>query len=192
MIRGNNTRIFALKRPTYSRTTDAAITGWGAVFEGMEEVVEEVVRLEEWSGIWNLKYSNQREVAAVLIGLRSMRIYFPKGIAIIVCRSARTCSKASIGCAGELFCFGGFLLVTIRFFCVKNRFATCHVTSVRPRAPVQLFTTFGGTSSGEIIVNSGSSRSISKIRRNAFTNVGYGCAVTSSAFCGIKLAQYSV
>ncbi|KAA6376515.1 MAG: hypothetical protein EZS28_027959 [Streblomastix strix] len=28
--------------------------------------------------------------------------------------------------------------------------------------------------------------------RNAFTNVGCGCAATSSRFCGTKLAQFGV
>jgi hypothetical protein len=40
MIRENNPRIFALRTPTYSLTTDAAITGWGAVLEGMERAGE--------------------------------------------------------------------------------------------------------------------------------------------------------
>ncbi|KAA6384702.1 MAG: hypothetical protein EZS28_019771, partial [Streblomastix strix] len=51
---------------------------------------------------------------------------------------------------------------------------------------------FGGTSSGVAIVQSGSSGSISKFWRNAFTNVGCGCAATCSRFCGTKFAKFGV
>ncbi|KAA6367578.1 MAG: hypothetical protein EZS28_036896 [Streblomastix strix] len=84
VIRQNNPRMFALRASTYRQTTDAAITGGGAVLEGMEEVREQVMRVGKWSRIWNLKSSNYRKIAAVLMGLSSMRNYFPKWIATIV------------------------------------------------------------------------------------------------------------
>ncbi|KAA6378608.1 MAG: hypothetical protein EZS28_025868 [Streblomastix strix] len=51
---------------------------------------------------------------------------------------------------------------------------------------------FGGTSSGVAIVYSGSSGSIFKFWRNAFTNVGCGCAATCSGFSGTNFAQFDV
>ncbi|KAA6356151.1 MAG: hypothetical protein EZS28_048322, partial [Streblomastix strix] len=51
---------------------------------------------------------------------------------------------------------------------------------------------FGSTSSGVVIVQSGSSESISTFWRNVFTKVGCGCAATCSGFCGYKFAWFGV
>ncbi|KAA6387267.1 MAG: hypothetical protein EZS28_017208 [Streblomastix strix] len=126
----------------------------------------------------------------------------------LVSRYAKTWSKASIACTGGLFCFGGFLRVTksVAALACCQASTTCSSDGSSaqksicdascPDSPAKstrvAVIEFGGTSSGAAIVQIGTSGSISKFRRNAFTNVGCGCSATYSGFCGTKFAQFGV
>ncbi|KAA6390541.1 MAG: hypothetical protein EZS28_013933 [Streblomastix strix] len=125
-----------------------------------------------------------------------------------VSRSVRTWSKARIGCAGGLLCFGGFLRVTKSVAALARCLAstTCSSDGYSAQKPIcnvscpdspakstrPAVIAFGSTSSGAAIVQSWSSGSISKFQRNAFTYVGCGCVAICSGFCGTKFAQFGV
>ncbi|KAA6369382.1 MAG: hypothetical protein EZS28_035091, partial [Streblomastix strix] len=56
--------------PSATLTTDAAEVGWGAVFQSTNL---ELMDANRWTKGWHLQSSNQREMAAVLMGIRSFK-----------------------------------------------------------------------------------------------------------------------
>ncbi|KAA6381342.1 MAG: hypothetical protein EZS28_023134 [Streblomastix strix] len=92
-------------------------------------------------------------------------------------------------CVSAISCASPSLWLLLRVF---KLLSLALLTVLPPKSTRAAVIAFDGTSSGVAIVWSGSSGSISKFWRNAFTNVGCGCAATCSGFCGTKFAQFGV
>ncbi|KAA6392864.1 MAG: putative reverse transcriptase [Streblomastix strix] len=83
-IKENQPMCFEKTQPSFVLTTDASETSWGAVLELATMEEEPIYRTEEWGKQWILKSSNQREMTAILMALRSLRDFIPKGSCILV------------------------------------------------------------------------------------------------------------
>ncbi|KAA6396593.1 MAG: putative reverse transcriptase [Streblomastix strix] len=77
-IKKNNPQHFELIPPQATLTTDASRRGWGATlqFNNSNNLLKTAGK---WSRKWILKSSNQRELAAVLCGLRRYENQFKEG-----------------------------------------------------------------------------------------------------------------